>query len=106
MKALTKKDFCYVCQQKEITHGEEKVLEWQQGYSGGFYLAFWKTVCLADDINLTMLELGFPSEIQAFRDYKSGVLESKIKKILTAKNRSGKWKKLRDKKYVSQTCSS
>jgi len=67
-----------------LTHGERKLLEWQFKASGHFYKALWEAICHADEGNLDRLEKGFPSEVQAYRDYAhTGEFGRKVKRILS-----------------------
>jgi hypothetical protein len=66
-----------------LTHGERKLLEWQYRRTGDFYKGLWEAICRADESNLERLERGFPSEVQAYRDFAhTGDFTRKVKRIL------------------------
>jgi hypothetical protein len=79
----TKDEMEIVHAHPSLTHGERKLLEWQFHCSGHFYRALWEAICHADEENLSLLEKGFPSEVQAYRDFAhTGDFGRKAKQIL------------------------
>ena len=53
----------------ETTYGEDALIAWQRGGMGSFSSALWKAITTADSSNLRKLEKGYPSEVQAYRNY-------------------------------------
>jgi hypothetical protein len=56
---------------RPLTQGEMHLYEWQFGTAGGFMLDLFRLLGHSDSTNLTKLSLGYPSEVAAFRRYRS-----------------------------------
>ena len=53
--------------------GESFIYQWQYGMfdKSDFAYAFCNVMAVADEVNLDLLHMGFPKEIDALRDYQS-----------------------------------
>lgn len=77
-------DLQTVLSHPSITDGEHTLLKWQHGGNGHFFTALWEAIIRADLGNLRRLEAGFPSEVQAYRDFAhAGDFAKKVDRILS-----------------------
>lgn len=56
----------------KLTKGEQDLVKWQYPRdlcASDFVVALYNVIARADEANLGLLELGFPTQVQAFRDY-------------------------------------
>ncbi|MFA5870169.1 MAG: hypothetical protein WC941_10775 [Candidatus Bathyarchaeia archaeon] len=63
----------------ELTRGEGFIVEWQTRMLGGFFSNLALTLAYADEDNLALLELAFPDEARAMREWKTGNLNTQLK---------------------------
>lgn len=64
-----------------FTRAEKKlILDWQYRNGGEFYLSLMETMTLADANGLGRLELGFPDDVKAFREWSRGDLAERVRK--------------------------
>jgi hypothetical protein len=54
---------------KDLNEEELFIFKWQYRMLGGFKQALIRAIMLADDINLSKLERGFPTEVGGFIKY-------------------------------------
>ena len=52
-----------------LTKGERFIVEWQYHLTGGFMTALADAIRRADGRNLARLAMGFPDEVEAYRNY-------------------------------------
>ena len=52
-----------------LTDGERFIVEWQFSFAGGFKTALADAIRRADEYHLNLLSLGFPDEVEAYRNY-------------------------------------
>jgi hypothetical protein len=84
---LTREEFSFLRRHPEINDGERRLLEWQYGCASDFYGRLMSAISYADEDNLARIELGFPKEAQAYRDFAyTGQLGRKVEQILNKKN--------------------
>ena len=65
----------------DFTNGEIKLLYYQIGECGGFFLALFDAMSHADGHNLAKLRLGFPEEVAAFQRWTQGDLAQAVTAI-------------------------
>ena len=56
---------------KSLSVGEKFILDCQYEKQGGFFSLLTKAMARADTKNLAKLELGFPEEVEALRNYRN-----------------------------------
>lgn len=49
---------------------ERFIVEWQYGIMGDFKESLIKTISRADEMNLHKLSLGFPDEVEGYKNFK------------------------------------
>jgi len=54
---------------KPITKGEQFIYDWQYKRLGGFYNHLVEAISVADNYHLNLLHMGFPDEVQAYKDF-------------------------------------
>lgn len=69
-----------VLESPDWTLGEKWVVRWQFGLLGGFYAALADVISRADQENLSLLECGFPQEVNGFRAWAYGDLAERLRK--------------------------
>ncbi len=56
----------------QFSEGQKFLIRGQYNRLGGFYTTLFLTIQRADAANLSKLALGFPVEVNAFRDWSDG----------------------------------
>ena len=54
-----------------MNKGEQRLVDFQFGYSGGFFRLLFQTIGKADDSNRALLGKGFPEEVEAYNRFKT-----------------------------------
>jgi len=62
-----------------LSDSERWVVKWQFGLLGDFQKALAAAITRADENNLAALELGFPLQVGAFRDWQRGDLAKRLR---------------------------
>lgn len=52
-----------------LTVSELFIVEWQYGMLGDFKKGLIETICRADGMNLIRLSMGFPDEVEGYKNY-------------------------------------
>ncbi len=52
-----------------LTSGERFIFDWQYRMAGGFNTALVEAISRADEDNLDRLSLGFPEEVEAYKNF-------------------------------------
>ncbi len=59
-----------------MKNGYDYYLEYQYRFAGDFYTLLFRTIQQADETNLGRLEMGFPSEVEAYKCWtRTGIKE-------------------------------
>lgn len=52
-----------------LTISELFIVEWQYGMLGDFRKSLIEAICRADEMNLIKLSMGFPDEVEGYKNY-------------------------------------